>query len=409
MTTIKTAESKQVVKDLEKYLSTVSSISSFPSRLQIAPLNETWFSDHLAWLLDVRATHGFGTAFAKQFLKIIAEKRSDISNNYIQRTRYLRLGRAQSKGSLWSQFNLGNSSVYREFYLANSKQSSIAGGSALCDVAFLDLDSKDGIFVGIENKLFTTNRKGQLESYFALIESRYHRAKVVEYVFLTLLGEAPFHHKDGDAKICDRAWIKLSWIHDILKILVELPETDNRDVKQLKMVLTWMKSMLSHTDLAQIQYILHNLISETTAAATDCIVDELKRLNIGARGEWKIQRRGKRTTRIIHTSKPKTPLYVSVSSNLSISLYNKAGKNSGFDKLWIPFGSNPDQLFNLIDLTSRDIYSLHFGENYRNYLGGKKKLTTSIVPSRLRCRQLFAFSHRHRHEIQLLMAMLRRV
>nr|MEE4267835.1 hypothetical protein [Candidatus Krumholzibacteria bacterium] len=238
--------------------------------------------------------------------------------------------------------------------------------------------------------------------YFHLIESRYQRAKVLEYVYLTLNGESPAH-------ACDQNWVCLSWVHDILDILEELPRTGNSDVRQLRQILAWLKVAFSPEDQPSFEHRLHLLFEGMVSAATACIVDELQRLNEGARGKWSVQRQSKNSTRIIHSSKPRTPLYVGIMPNLSIALYNRKRGAQGFDKVLIPFGSNPDQIFNLMDFAARDIYQLHFGENYRLYLGARRRLTSRVVPARAHSRKLFHFVHQHRQEIQLLIPIARRL
>lgn len=274
-------------------LESIHAEAPFPDRLRRVTLSEVWFSDMLAWLLDVRGSHGFGTRSTR--------------------------------------FRLGNSAVFREFHLASSVARAKGKGAALCDVVFLDLDARDGLLVAVENKLFTTNSPGQLEAYHQLIEQRYARAAALEYVYLTLDGQAPVDHGD-------------------------LPE----------------------------------------------------RLGEGAAGRWRIVREGKGATRLVHSSKPRSPLYVGVMPNLSIALYGRRSRRRPFDKLLIPFGSNPDQVFNLMDHAARDIYPLHFGENYRRYLGPQRRLTAREVPERQAGRKLLAQVHRWRHEIQLLAQVARR-
>ena len=131
--------------------------------------NEAWFSDTIAWLLNPKGSHNLGVKFAKEFLKKIAEKRSDKSSyDYKNRETMLKWGKA-GKGKTITTLSLKNASSVREFYLSNSIQKRSSKGARYCDIVFIDLDSKDGFFLVIENKLFTSNHPKQLEDYHYII------------------------------------------------------------------------------------------------------------------------------------------------------------------------------------------------------------------------------------------------
>jgi hypothetical protein len=274
-------------------------------------------------------------------------------------------------------------------------------------VVLLDLDARDGLLVAVENKLFTTNSPGQLEAYHQLIEQRYARASVLEYVYLTLDGQAPVDHGDLPERV-NRSWVRMSWVEDVLAVLEEMTATGNRDVVQLRQVLAWLQVVLDRAGSAEFSEAVNGLFGAMVTVATGCIFAELERLGEGAAGLWRIVREGKGATRLVHSSKPRSPLYVGVMPNLSIALYGRRSRRRPFDKLLIPFGSNPDQVFNLMDHAARDIYPLHFGENYRRYLGPQRRLTAREVPERQAGRKLLAQVHRWRHEIQLLAQVARR-
>jgi hypothetical protein len=73
----------------------------------------------------------------------------------------------------------------------------MARGPRYCDIILLDLDTSDNIFVVIENKLFSSNHPSQLEEYYELVEKNYKRAKIREYVYLTLYGIDPIQYDLG--------------------------------------------------------------------------------------------------------------------------------------------------------------------------------------------------------------------
>ncbi len=420
-----TTDYRQATRQLVALLEEIEALAPFPGRLRRTGLGEAWFSDMLAWLLDVKGSHGLGTAFADRFLVKIATRRNqghpDEGFAYAHRKGHLRFGRQGIVGTPCTGFRLGNSAVFREFYLANGTGSKTAGSAALCDVVFLDLDARDGLFVAVENKLFTRNRTGQLENYHRLIESRYARATVREYVYLTLTGEAPVDHGPGAGgagsqavpqavpQAVRKAWVRLGWLTDVLEVLDEMPAGSNRELIQLRQVLLWLKTAMVQSSRPEGGEVIGRLLAAMVTAAVECIFAELVRLNEGARGQWQIIREGKNASRLVHSSKPKAPLYVGVMPNLSIALYGPRGRRRPFDKLLIPFGSNPDQIFNLMDFAARDIYQLHFGASYRSYLGKGRRLTAREVPERQAARRLFQAVHRHRHQIQLLGQVARRL
>jgi hypothetical protein len=77
-------------------------------------LNEAWFSNTLAWLLNPNGSHGYGVTFVKEFVKAIGKKRS---NNYekFAHNESLLNWRNRGSGTGASKFSLKNASVIREF------------------------------------------------------------------------------------------------------------------------------------------------------------------------------------------------------------------------------------------------------------------------------------------------------
>ena len=107
-----------------------------------------------------------------------------------------------------SGFQLSNASVFREFFLSRSQKRK-ADGALFCDLVVADLDSSDGLFLTIENKLFTTDRVSQLDDYEKYVNEKFKRAKIREFVYLTLRGTASSNATK------DQNWVKLGWLTDI--------------------------------------------------------------------------------------------------------------------------------------------------------------------------------------------------
>lgn len=384
----------------------------FPPRLKRASLSENWFSDQLAWLLNPSGSHGLGTKFATEFLKTIARIRTQCHPNspaYYHRSSFLRWHRSKVKGTHATHFDLGNAAVYREFYLSGLPKGGRIGQGMLCDVVFLDLDPKDGVVVSIENKLFTTNRPGQLERYYEIVESRYARAKVKEYVYLTLLGDPPKTTGSTESKKSAKRWVRLSWVRDILDILEKLtPDRRSRTgIGEVISVLRWLRAATGPRNCAQASEIVQNIVKELIAAASACLVDELQRLNEGARGNWRVMRTGKTRTRIGHTSKPSMCLFVGVKPNLSLVLYSNNRSRITGGNLVIPFSSSVDQTFNLMDLATLDIFPWYFGASYRHYRGPARRLRTQEFEVRGLARPIFDFVNDNSQQFRLLIPITR--
>ena len=56
-------------------------------------LNEAWFSNTLAWLLDPRGSHGLGISFCQAFVSLIGRRRIESEGNCFQRATFLKRGK----------------------------------------------------------------------------------------------------------------------------------------------------------------------------------------------------------------------------------------------------------------------------------------------------------------------------
>lgn len=245
-------DTKEIVDctlSLRNYIDNVESDIKIPDIMFRRSLNETWFSDTLAWLFDPKSGDSLGVKFLEKFIEIIAKKRSASDLGYKRKKSHLKFGKSGQGRTVTgiNRFSLKNAAVCREFYLSKkiSNCSKWNGsGTQYCDVVVLDLDSSDGIFLTVENKLFTTNHPNQLENYYDTIEDKYSRIKTREYVYLTILGEIP----QGDNKVLKSEWVRISWVDDILPILEDLkPEkyAEVEDVRRIRKLLKWLKSKRS--------------------------------------------------------------------------------------------------------------------------------------------------------------------
>ncbi len=358
---------KQTMHHVEKFLENHHIDCDDHHLILKRSFNEAWFSNMLAWLFDPKGSHGLGIEFLQEFLKLIAKKRSQ-EDGYERRKSFLKWGKV-GIGRTTSGLSLGNASVAREFFLAGAIEEGDSQGKRFCDMVLLDLDPADGLFVVIENKLFTTNHPQQLDSYHKTIEERYlKRTKIREYVYLTFHGFSPKKHK-GDSQEMAKIWLRCSWTEDIAGILDEFPKSKQHgELKQLVIILRWLKGI--YTDRKESK--ANDFREKILYAAAYCLEEELNRLGEKRQGKWSIAKEGI-TVKLVHSSNPKSPLTIEMLPNLSVAVQGHRQGHASFAKIIIPYGVNTDQIFNLLDIAARDIYYVHFGDQAAHYLNTHKR------------------------------------
>ncbi len=360
--------------------------------------NEAWFSNTLAWLLDPKGSHRLGVLFANEFLKTMAKIRTQDSKKYARKNSLLKWGKGGS-GTSPIGFSLKNASVIREFYLAKSIRRRSERGPRYCDIALFDLDSSDSLFLVIENKLFSSNHPYQLEDYYDLVENKFSRAKFREYVYLTINGFDPVPNKDETNRKF-KYWVRMSWYKDIFAILNKLQiQNEHKEIEKLKKLLGWLSKIARHSIVKHVDELRMLLIK----AASWCLQAELERLGEGGIGSWQINSKGKSIT-INHTSLPKTPLFVELLPNLSITLQSRRKRKPLFDKIIVPYGANTDQIYNLLDIAARDVYHDHFSTKNR-YLGNKRRLTSTLTKQKKKSKRIFDYVYKNQNELQILFTM----
>jgi hypothetical protein len=148
-------------------------------------------SNMLAWLLDPRESHGFGTAFLDGFLKRIC-KNADVD----EKTPFLIA-------------NWENATVSREWGTEKRRL------DILVECRYT---SKKSLVLAIENKIDSKDGNGQLDAYYKEIlkefPCEYNRGRHL-FVYLTPDGDDPASDIEADV------WIRLSYA-DIVSILDEL-------------------------------------------------------------------------------------------------------------------------------------------------------------------------------------------
>ncbi len=372
-------------------------------------LNETWFSDTLAWLLDPKGSHGMGVRFLRGFLARIAQRRgAGLPDGvaYDHRSAYLKFGKDKRGGTLASSLKLANAAVLREFYLSGGIGRRASRGT-YCDLVIADLDTQDGLFVVIENKLFTRNHKGQLAHYNTTVEQRYDRVKVREYVYLTLDGSEPDLQDDEDRRH-HKSWVRLSWLGDILGTLEETTNGSepNEAIEQLLRLLRWLRDMVVSGATGEgIQLEVEELAQRVLLASAQCLHEELSRLDGRKDGtSWgasptEVKRQ---VIRLHHSKTPSQHLCVQLLPSYSVVLQTRAKSGKAkYEKILVPFGAHPDQVFNLLDIAARDIYHATFAMP-SSALGSKRRLRATKTPLKAEHRNLFAFLYKRRFELRVL-------
>lgn len=388
-----------MVSHTRKFLAEHHIICNDPHLVLKRSFNEAWFSNMLAWLLDPKGSHDLGVQFVNQFCAFIAKSRSDATLGYKRTSSTMKRGR-EGEGQPLAGVRLGNASVAREFYLAGEIGRSAVRGTRFCDVVLLDLDKNDGIFVAIENKLFTTNHRKQLEDFYECIEARFKQARVREYVYLTLHGDAPVKHCGVHESDLEQIWVRCSWTNDILEILLNCKTNKkiHTEIEDLIGILRWIKSL--HHDRHSSRVDEFCLLIKQAAAY--CLEEELNRLGDGRPGTWVTSIQGE-VVRLTHSSNPKSPLLFELLSSLSIAVQGYRGRKATFEKIVIPYGVNTDQVFNLLDINAREIYKGHFRDDVSRYLNKRKRRTPALNSERKqKVKLLFDFVAGHFDALRVL-------
>ena len=360
-------------------------------------LNEGWFSDALAWLLDPRGDHGLGVRFLQEFMKSVARERCRPDRSYARRASHLRWSRAPGRGRHTKGLKLGNATAFREFYVAGTV-SNESVGDRFCDVVVLDLDRSDGIVLVIENKLFGTNSTGQLLEMLALVEEKYSRAPVREYVYLTLYGDPPTSRRKAEQAVLPR-WVALSWVDHVLPVLDKLALSPPPRLDELIGLLRWLDRL--ERAVNEDPEVTADLVCAILDGGTECLLAELNRL--AKTGSWQRATTGTRRLNIVHTSAPSRRVSLELFADCSIAIQSRKRKRAQCDKLLLPFGAPARQVYNLMHITARDLYWIHFGKPkaFIKQLGHRKTLHDEEVAFK----PLLDLVWRRRFELQALLGL----
>ena len=360
--------------------------------------SEAWFSNQLAWLLDPKGSHGLGVTFLELFLKQIGQWRSTQETKH--KATQLKSGK-KGPGVGSTHLRLANCSIFREFFLSRIKSKTKTNSPLFCDLAVVDLDTSDGLFLVIENKLFTTDHPTQLDDYEECVKEKFKPVKILEFVYLTLRGDKGKYANKGDN------WANLSWLTDIKKLLKESLEQRKSKappavrVGELLTLLEWMDDLSGLIDLRQ--DILKSFTNWLRITSGKLLLEELIRLNEGKVGTWQWSERKHASFLLGHSSFPSIGLQISLATGMVVTaqLQRFGAKNKPInEKILIPLGAHPDQVINLIDIAARDIYHSLPGKP-GNYLANKRRLKNHIIADDI-AKEL-KVTYQHRYELPILL------
>ena len=113
-------------------------------------------------------------------------------------------------------------------------------------------------------------------------------------------------------------------------------------------------------------------------------------------------RESDRSVRPKHSTNPSRYLYVEMLPNYSVTLQARRRKSgrAQFQKILAP----SDQVHQLLDIVARDIYYRHFNDAC-DYLGNKRRLTSSVTEMKRGHRPIFDFLHERSHELKVMLTL----
>lgn len=174
-------------------------------------MNETWFSNQLAWLLDPKGSHCLNSEFSNKFFTSILG--SKFTNK---------------------EFNLKNFEVCREFYVQvdDDEKSRDKQVARRLDVVCMDLEQK--VVVVIENKFDGMNHNNQLSEYLQ-VENLFTEDFSFYFIYLTYasnqLNDKNINKENKELVL--QKYKLATWIDDIEPIL-DLYAATNYEIFKLR-------------------------------------------------------------------------------------------------------------------------------------------------------------------------------
>jgi hypothetical protein len=166
-------------------------------------------------------------------------------------------------------------------------------------------------------------------------------------------------------------------------------------------LLQWISAVIAPT--ADAKRSTSCISDEFVTSTSECLVEELNRISAGNDGDWSIVNQNQAHCRIKHRSLPKSRLHVELQSNYDISIQGRLRTHGLFERIVLPLGCHPDQMFNLIDVAAREIHHGFFSRPAAR-LGPNRRLRKVKSSAKKKHDALFRFMHKRRFELRVLLA-----
>lgn len=167
-------------------------------------------------------------------------------------------------------------------------------------------------------------------------------------------------------------------------------------------MLKWLSNL---TDIAEKnKKYLKDFRDNFRKAASDCLLEELNRIANENNGSiW--EKIGKEGHKISH-SRYKKYVELGFLSRLTLTAQGFTKKRIPiFEKVILPFGTQVEQVYHLLDICARDIYYFYFVDEAqrKKYLGNSRKIDFKRSKIKMHYWDLFDFAYKNRFKLQVLL------
>ena len=190
-------------KEIDKFLLDISCLDKLehlydkPNIFDVLRItnNEIRHSNILAWLLDANQNHGLGGSFFLELVKLVIRNNPEKYN--VEK---------------WILADFSNERVIREWHKKTEKNDKVKNNSLDILIVFSSNDNNNGLVLGIENKVDSSEGDNQTKRYREAIEKSY---KDFDKMLL-------FLSPDGIEPSDSEKWDTITYndIHDILKSII---------------------------------------------------------------------------------------------------------------------------------------------------------------------------------------------
>jgi hypothetical protein len=236
MTTDLEIELKELILD-EDFTSLQNLVNEEVNLMDILKVShkELQHSNFLAWFFNPIESHNLGDFALKEFIKI-----------YFKENKYLNLGNETGLSVFdFVQLDFGDLEIRREYK----------------NIDLIFLSQKNEFCIVIENKIYSTEKAGQLEKYRKIIESEYPKFKHKIYIYLSL-------ENQEISEIGQDNYVQLNYDH-IIKLIDQVLSSNRLKLADktrfvFEQYLQTLKSMLNKNE--EIQNVAQQLYQKYKSA-----------------------------------------------------------------------------------------------------------------------------------------------